>query len=870
MRFFSLIFLLLFSLNAFSQSSLDEKVSISSQNISIANALKEISTQTGLKFSYNPKKLDADSTIHISIENTPVSQALDEIFSGQSIKYKIVEGQIILKKAKKEEEDEFVVPNDIIFSGYLKDFRDGEVLLGATVYIHELSTGAATNEFGFFSMKLPPGTYTVTYSYIGYGPITENLTISRNTMKSLKLQSQLMEIDEVEVQSVSEEEMLELPRMNEHTMLPKDVKEAPSAFGAININNVLSKVPGVSSFGDGSSHYYVRGGSRDQNLILLDDAPVYTPMHLFGLFSTIVPEAVKSVTVYKGDMPANLGGRASSVVDIRTRDGNNQKFEFGGNFNPFIHGFTFEGPIWKNKISFILNYRRSNLNWLLGSETNNNLWFGDITGKINYQINPNNRIYISTYNGDDQIRIAGANSYGGGLEWKNIANSLRWNHIFSERLFMNITAYSSIYDYKMHVNEEGAFWNNKIESSGFKSDFTLFKNLHNTMKFGLEGTKYVVNPGNVMQNGEFYPDLPITYPLSFNEVCLYISNEQKIGERFMFNYGLRSTAFRNKGEAVVYNFNEERETESIDTIYSTRPYHLYRNLQPRISLSYRLSKNASLKASYAKNVQHINIISNSVSPFLSLEIMWPSTRNIEPQVSRQLSAGYFLHFNTGKLSAEAYYKKLKNIIDYSIYSNRLLNPEVESELIQGFGQAYGLELMATKLWGSWKFIYTYAISKSARRNDVLAAFHSDMNNRPHVFSLETHYAPNDRLRFSLTWNISSGNQELLPVGFYTYMGHQVPIYTDESVVRQDSYHRLDAQMTWRLNKKERKHFENYLTFMIYNFYGSRNRFAISYNKIYVDGNYLVPDDYKGKNILVTTEKHILGVIPCVTYEFKIK
>jgi len=846
------------------QTDLNKKISLDLDNTSLEKALKKISTEYGVLFSYNPKKISVHTIISKSYSDKAIYDVLNDLLSEIDAEYKVIEGQVVLKKSREHESEQ----KFYTLSGYLKDRTNGEVMYGATVFIDELKAGTATNEYGFFSLAVPKGEYTIRYSYLGYNETVEQINVHSNVLKTVALEYDKTELSEIEIVADNELVAVQHVQMNNYTLSPKDISQTPQSFGVANLGNVVEEIPGISTFGDVSSSFYVRGGTKDQNLILLDDAPLFNPSHMFGFFSTIVPEAISKVTVYKGDMPAELGNRASSIIDVRTKDGNNKSFELNGSVSPYSHLLSLEGPIWKNKISFITTYRKSNIQWLLGNDNDATLSFGDLTVKLNYQINANNRLYVSAYRGFDNVGFSNSTVSESGLKWGNSTNSLRWNRVFNEKLFLNTTIYGGSFDYKLYFDNEGTSWNSAIQNGGIKIGFSLYSNKKSTKKFGFEAMRFSVNPGNVMNSGD-----PVDlYQLYFGESSFYYAEEYTLNDRNTVKYGLRTSNFKNKGPAIMYTYNNENELSSVDTIRTDRVYYWKIYFQPRLGYVHVLNSVSSIKVGYTKNIQHINIISNSTSPFLSLETWRPTSNNIKPQISRQLSAGYYLASKIITLSIEGYLKRLDNMLGYRNNANLLLNPEVEAEVVQGIGKVVGLETSIKKQINKWTVDASYTVSHSVKKYDELynGNYILDVNNRPHIFTVECIYTKSARFRMVAKWNLSSGYLVQLPVGYYTYQSHQVPVYSSASFVRLPMYHRLDLQVFFRLNKMKRKHLEHYLVVDLFNAYARKNAFSITFNKTTDGDSFLVPDNYIHSNTIVPTEISALGFIPSVSYVFKIK
>ncbi|HSG67904.1 MAG TPA: TonB-dependent receptor, partial [Bacteroidales bacterium] len=637
-------------------------------------------------------------------------------------------------------------------------------------------------------------------------------------------------------------------------------------------------VPGIETFGDGSSLFYVRGGSSDQNLILVDEVPMYNTSHLFGFLSVISPDAISDIEVFKGDFPAKYGGRISSVADIKTKDGNNRRIGFGGNVGPYTSSIYLEGPMVKNKSSFYIGGRLSTLQWLpklYYKDQEINIGFFDLNTKFNFKINDKNRLFATFYIGNDLLeRNTSSSIETYGLGWNNLLGTLRWNHVFSKKLFSNTTAYITRYQYLMYLSEDQReYWNSAISNITLKTDFTWFLNPRNTVTAGLSISSHGLDAGKINLNDNTISD-PRDVPEYHNaEYTLYIGNDQKITEKLILRYGLRLPFWQNLGPATVYYFDDNYTV--IDTFYAEKRavYNSFASPEPRINLTWLVTAGSSLKAGYSRTAQFLHELNNNISPFTSLSVWVPSGPTIMPRKADQYSLGYFsgLFGHRVKFSAEAYYRHYYHYIDYTPHANMLYNPLIEGEVRQGDAWSYGLELMLHKTSGrlsGWiGYTYSRVFAKIPGVNDGLTyrAFHD----RPHHLTIFMSYNTEKRWSFSANWLIMSGAAITTPESFYEYNGYVVPVYGEKNNDRLPPYHRLDLSANFRLNRNEFARYRHNLILSLFNVYGHSNPYFISFNRIEnPEGDYVIPADHYNSPDIIPTNLSVSEIIPSVNYQFK--
>lgn len=758
----------------------------------------------------------------------------------------------------------------VTLSGYLKDKANGEALIGATVFVPELKTGVITNSYGFYSISVRSGSYTVNFSFIGYQAQSPTVNLTSSKTLNVMLAEETKQIDEVVVTGEKKNRNVENLQMSMEKVQVKMIRKLPSFMGEVDVIKSITLLPGIQNGGEGSSGLYVRGGGPDENLMILDEAPVFNASHLLGFFSVFNSDAINDVQVYKGGIPAEYGGKASSVIDIRMKDGNSQKLGVNGGIGNISSRLTVEGPIIKDKWSFIVSGRRTYADFLgklMGLEAlkENKLYFYDLNLKTNVQINDKNRIYLSAYTGNDYFKV-GESIY---MRWGNLTSTARWNHLFTSKLFSNTSFIFSRYNYNLGVPGTGADqfdWTSQISDYNFKEDFTWYLNSQNKLTMGLNLIYHHFEPGKIDANdGSYFSDIKLT---NYNALdnSLYVSNEQSIGSKLTLRYGLRYSYFQQIGKGTVREYLHPDKPNENEVI-GTKEYGAgklvppsYHNLEPRLAVKYMLSPESSIKASYNRMVQNLHLISNTNSP-TPLDIWLPSNKYIKPLIANQVGLGYFRNFkkNMFETSAEVYYKKMSNVIDYIDGAELFLKENIETELLRGSGYAYGLELYAKKQEGRLTGWVSYTLARSMRKipginNDK--AYPSSYD-RTHNVSIVANYDLSKRWNFSTSWIFATGNPTSYPIAKYDVQGNTVYYYASRNSDRIPDYHRLDVSFTYDFKKNEHRKVKQSLNFSIYNLYARRNAYSVYFKQ-----------NENNPNVVEATRLSIIGsMIPSVTYNF---
>jgi CarboxypepD_reg-like domain/TonB dependent receptor/TonB-dependent Receptor Plug Domain len=748
-------------------------------------------------------------------------------------------------------------------NGTLKDATNGEDLIGASVVLKDKpSVGVTTNTYGFYSLTLPKGTYTLRIQYIGYTAIDEQITLDKDIKLNKELSPESSVLQEVVIKSEKENKNVSRNEMSVTKLDPKSVENVPVIFGEKDIIKTLQLTPGVKSAGDGNAGFYVRGGAVDQNLILLDEAPVYNASHLLGFFSVFNSDALKDVTLYKGSMPAEFGGRGSSVLDIKMKDGNNKKFNASGGIGVISSRLTIEAPLQKDEGSFIISARRTyaDLFLKLSKDTTinqNQLYFYDLNAKANYRLGKKDRIFLSGYFGRDVLGTSGF-----GLNWGNYTGTLRWNHLFSDKLFSNTSAIFSNYDYQFKVGKDENSFKVKasIQDINLKQDFTYFANNNNTVKFGLNIIDHTFLP-TALEAGSKSSFINSETPNKYAyEGGIYLQNDWKATENIGLQYGLRYSFFDYRGKGTAYSFSPQGDKTSEKAYAKGESIQYYGGFEPRLSAKFQLNEESSIKAGISRNYQYMHLLTNSTTS--SPTDLWvPSSNNVKPQIVDQISLGYFRNFddNGYEFSFETYYKNLQNQIDYRNGADLIFNAQYEGALTYGKGIAYGAEFYLKKTKGDFTGWISYTLSRSLRKFDDInkGDFYSARQDRIHDLAIVGIYKLSDKVTVSANWVFYTGDAATFPSGKYTVENVQVPYYTERNGYRYPNYHRLDLGVT--LQGKQRKNFESSWNFSVFNAYGRQNAYTINFRQ---------NKDNPAQTEAVQTA--LFKIIPSITYNFKFK
>lgn len=748
-------------------------------------------------------------------------------------------------------------------SGTIREKKSGETLIGASVHLLELPRSATlSNAYGFYSVTAPAGVYTLVISFSGFTTDSIKLNLGSDILQNAEMIQKSTELEEVIVSSVKKNDNVTKALMGVQKLSVQEIKDLPVIFGEHDILKSLQLLPGVQSAGDGSSGFYVRGGTADQNLILLDEATVYNPSHLLGFFSTFNSDAIKDVTLYKGAIPAEYGGRLASVLDVKMNDGNSQDFHASGGLGLISSRLNVEGPIEKDNGSFIVSARRTyaDLFLKLSKDTNtknSSLYFYDINAKANYKLGSKDHIYLSGYFGKDNLGLG--NSFG--IDYGNTTATFRWNHILNSRLFSNTSLIYSKYNYDITVtsgnNDVGI--NSFIRDYHFKEDLQYYVGAGNKINFGLDAISITTSPGVITAapNSDNFNSITVPNKHAL-QTALYFSQELSLSDKINVNYGLRAGLFTVLGPGAYYTYDSSGNAIDTANYGSGAVVKNYFNLEPRFSMSYQLNESSSVKFAYTRTTQNLHLLSNSTSSNPT-DVWIPSSNNVKPEIADQVSAGYFRNFkdNQYEFSAEVYYRNMQNQIDYKNGAQLIANVNVESQLIFGNGRSYGLELFIKKKYGRLTGWVSYTLSRTERQfeqvnNDSWYPANQDRTNNISVVGT---YKLSKKWTLSADFVYYTGNAVSWPSGKYEVNGQPVFYYTERNGYRMPSYNRLDFGVT--LQGKKTKKFDSNWNFSLYNVYGRENPYSISFQQD--------PGDATKTQAL---QWSLFRWVPSVTYNFK--
>lgn len=861
-----LLLMLIFPV-AFAQSPLDKVCSISLNNEPLKDALDKITTASGVKFTYNETVAKSTVKITFQAKEQSLRTILSKALAPYPFSYTPLDQDILIRYDPDKDKKPNKAPvkksaSKYTVSGTLTSKQNGETIIGATIRALDGNMGTSSNGYGFFSLNLPTGDNRLAISAMGQKTIVLTIDLTADHTLNLEMEDESQQLQEVTISAAPRNSRdLASPQMGVEKLNIQETKNMPVLLGERDVIKTIQLLPGIKSAGEGSGGFYVRGGAADQNLILLDEAPVYNASHLLGFFSTFNSDAIKNINIYKGDMPAQYGGRLSSVLDIKMNDGNNQQFGVSGGVGLIAARLNVEGPIQKGKSSFLISARRTYADMFLklAKDTlinRSKLYFYDINAKANYILGDRDRLYLSGYFGKDVLsadQIAGIN-------WGNTTGTLRWNHIFNNKLFSNTSLIFSDYNYKINVkqdiNDFGIF--SQIRDWNLKEDLQWYAGEKNTISIGFNSIYHTIKPGEISATGNsgiVSQKLENRYAL---ENAAYISNTWKATERFSLTYGLRVSAFTILGKGSYYNLDGDGNIVSSQYYTPGQVVKTYLNPEPRVAAALQLNEQSSVKASYSRNAQNLHLISNSNAG--SPTDKWVASTNlIKPELADQFSLGYYRDFSEHKyeFTVESYYKILQNQVDYRNGANIFTNQPIETQLLYGRGRAYGAEFLLKKKIGRLTGWVSYTLSKSERKIDGInnGDWYNARQDRTHDIAIVAIYKASEKWTLSANFVYYTGDAVTFPGGKYQVDGVNYYYYTDRNANRMPAYHRLDLGATRQLKKTAK--FSSDLTFSLYNAYGNPNAYRIFFRDSDTDPN---------RTEAVRTT--LFTFVPSVTYNFK--
>lgn len=765
-------------------------------------------------------------------------------------------------------------------SGTVKDAKNNETLIGVNIYIPALKIGTTTNEYGFYSLTIPQGEHQIEINYVGYQTIQQTISLNQNTKSNFAISEGGEELQEVVITDKKGRINIKSPEMSTNKLSIATIKKMPVVLGEVDVLKSILLLPGVTNAGEGASGFNVRGGGADQNLILLDEATIFNSSHVFGFFSVFNPDAIKDLKLYKGGIPARFGGRASSVLDIYQKDGSSKDFHMNGGIGLISSRLLAEGPLVKDKGSFLIGGRASYAHLFLKlseDQKDNSAYFYDLNAKLSYKLNDNNSLYLSGYFGRDVFSLnkSFTNIYG------NSTLNLRWNHLYSDKLFSNLSLIYSDYYYGLDLDFVGFKWDSGIKNYNIKYDFKHYITDKLKLNYGLNGIYYEFNPGTIKPTGEdsgINPD-QLDKKYAF-EPSLYIDAESQLSKKINISYGLRYSLFYRLGPSTVNLYENNNpvlfntdmgiyeKATPIGTEYYSKNKSIknYNNLEPRFAISYQLNDDQALKASYNRMAQYLQLISNTSSP-TPLDVWTPSDNYIKPQIADQVALGYFRNIKNGaySLEVETYYKEIQNRLDYIDGANLIANDAIEQVILNGQMRSYGLEIMFKKNEGRFNGWVSYTLSKSEQQTPGRTPEETGINNgqwyssaydKTHNLAITSAYNLNDKWSFGANFALQSGQPVTYPNGQYEYLGITVPSYGLRNENRLPAYHHLDISATLTPRSNKDRNWKGEWVFSIYNLYNRMNAASINFRQ----------NMDTGANEAVKTS--IFGIVPAVSYNFK--
>lgn len=749
-------------------------------------------------------------------------------------------------------------------SGYLKDQENGEVLIGATVYIKELGTGVVSNSYGFYSISMVPGSYSFRYSYVGYEPQEHMVIAEKNLTLNLYLVPVQEELGEVIVKGNRMGQNLLAPEMSMVKISRGTIGKVPALLGEVDLVKVIQLLPGVQTTSEGTTGFSVRGGNADQNLIILDEATVYNASHLMGFFSVFNNDAVKEVTLYKGDVPAAYGGRLSSLLDIRMRDGNARHFAATGSIGTVSSKLTLEGPVIKDQTTFLFSGRRTYADLFLPLAKNeeihdNRLYFYDLNLKLAHQVDDKNRLFLSGYSGRDIFKNQFAL-----MGFGNQTASLRWNHLFSPKLFFNLTLLSSGFDYELGTLEEAenSFkWTSRLRDYAFRADFTHYLSVNHTLRYGFQSVHHRFSPGDVRGIGEQtrFSDYILPEKRAL-EHALYLSEEMKVAGRLTLKAGIRLALFQNLGPGVYHRYDENYLPADSMKYGKGEIITSYFCPEPRLVCTFPLNELSSVKGSMSRTAQFLMLAQNSTAG-TPLDIWFPSSPHVKPQGSDQAAIGYFRNSKNKmfEFSAEGYYKVFRQVIDFKDHAWLILNKYLEGELRSGRGRAYGIETMVRKSEGRLTGWISYTWARSFRKIPEInhGKSYPAPFDKPHTVNFVASYDPGRRLSGSVTWVYATGLPATFPTGRAFIGDVYIPVYSARNEYRMPDYHRMDLSLTYRGKNKPGRKWHGEWNLSVYNVYDRHNTWSVNF----------VQDETR-PDVTYAEKTYLFSVIPALTYNFR--
>jgi hypothetical protein len=850
-------------------NSKNKLIDISRHNATLRQILDDITAQSGILFAYNTNLIDDQTTLDIKVRRKPIADVMTQISEMLGFEYIHTDKQIILKPYKESIKSNKTIekPHNTSIYGYIKDSKTHEPLIGATISVEGMPIGTLSNDVGYYVLTLPKGTHTLIFSYLGYRRKYIDIELNGNITINEDLDRTTTQLEAISITSNNK-------NPGNKSMLNKSsdlnaadfIKYSGLVLGG-DLVGILATDHGITRISDGSAFYSVRGGYKDQNLVLIDDAPIYHPSHLFGLFSSVAPQSINSIEVYTSDFPLKYGGRLSSVTDIRTKDGSLGKLAAGYEITPLTTSIRLEAPIYNNKITATANFRKSLLGWggkLL--DINGDFSFYDFHSKIHFKISQKDRIYISIFSGNDYYsNIQTSNNYA--VSWNNIATTLRHYRAIGTKMYMNQTFYFGRYKYIIYTAPDHRdYWNTRIGNIAYKTDFSWEPSPKTTFRFGGEYSYHIFNPATLYTRRKKTNSGPVTG--NADNIVAYIGTEIQATEKIAFKIGARFSLWNNYGPATNFSYDELKKQWNTILHPDSKRFNTFKRIEPRLTAIYRINKRLNIKFSGENIVQYLHMLSNTISPFTTLDLWIPSGSYFQPQEVYTTTGTILLKLRETTLTTCVYHKMFKNVTEYKLHANMLMNPNIENEFYLGKAQSTGVELSAEKKLGKLKMKSSYSYNYSKKYTPELYNYqYTPDNSIPHSLHIMMQYNFTERFVCKADWNFSSGIPYTKPIGFYNYEGYQIPYYGDRNNTRLPNYHKLNIAAEYTFRRPEIRHLTHKISFSIYNVYNRKNFVLVSYNKIQTsDGKFVIPSDYSTQNHFVATGMSLPGIFPMLSYQ----
>ncbi|MCQ2251958.1 MAG: TonB-dependent receptor [Bacteroidales bacterium] len=863
---------ILLPLYTMGQSSGKDLISISYHNGRLRQILNDISSQCGVLFVYSTEQVNDQVCLDIKVRNKNLDNVMSQISEMMAFEYIRLEKQIILKPRKKEHTSQYNSEKNknASISGYITDGQSREPLIGASVTVEGQSIGTTTNAVGYYTLSLPKDSYSLVFSYLGYKREYISINLTANTEINQQLEPTERQLEAIHITS-QESQTGAKELINKGSSLNAgDFNRYSGLVLGGDLVGILSTDHGITRLSDGSAFYSVRGGFKDQNMVLIDEAPIYHPSHLFGLYSSVSPQAINALEVYTSDFPLKYGGRLSSITDIRTKDGSLGKLGFSGEWTPLTVSGRLETPILHDRITATANIRKSTLGWgayMLNRD--GDFSFYDAHAKIHFKISDRHRMYLSVFNGNDYYsNLETGNNYA--VSWRNVASTLRHYHIINSKLSANNTLYFGQYKYQIYTSEDhNDYWNTRIGNISLKGDLVYEPSAKHTIRAGAEYSFHIFTPATLYLNRLKSNSGLLTG--NADNITLYIGAESQINKKIAVKYGTRLSVWNNYGPAKSFFYNDTIKKWDT-TSYSKGIFNTYHRIEPRVAVLIKPNNKVDVKLSCENNVQFQHMLSNSISPFTTLDLWIPSGNYFKPQdvIAANLTANLRLREITITLCG--FHKYYRNLTEYKLHANMLMNKTIENEFYLGEAICYGMEVSIEKTAGRFrtKAFYSYT-SMHKKTPDLYDYSYIPDNSIPHTIHLMAQYNITKKLVAKADWNFNTGIPYTQPEGFYYYEDYKLPYYGARNNARLPNYHKLNIAMEYGFARPRIKGFSHKVILSVYNVYNRNNFVMVSYNKIKTpSGSYMIPSNYVKENQFVSTGMALPGLTPMLSYRIQIQ